>query len=363
MATSERILFIDDEMPVRAAFARTVQRSGLEIDVAATAGEALALAESTSYAVIATDYRMPGVNGLELATRLESLQPFASLMLVTGECDLSLAVEAVNEHGIGYLVTKPWDGPELTALLRRAIAAHQERTLQTEMQRCAIDQRRALDEQKQRLQRALAESGDVVAEMLLNTLDLRHHETRAHCRRVATYARMLAQGMDITEPTLTSIYHGALLHDVGKIGVPDGILLKPGPLTPEEWAMMRQHSAMGAKLLEGLDGLAGAREIVLQHHERWDGTGYPSGFAGTRICIGARIFSVVDALDAMLSRRPYREPMTLESAFKQIVVNGGSQFDPQVVEAFLRIPRGSWLEVRATFGDEDMTKPSGQQAA
>lgn len=352
MTPSERILFIDDELPVRTAFARTLRRQGLEVDLAGTHEEALELASKTPYAVIATDYRMPDTDGLTLSADLQKLQPLASFMLVSGECDLSLAVEAVNEHGIGFLVTKPWDGTELTALMHRAVTAHQERALQARLQQSSIENNRTFEDQKRRLQEAVERSEVFLADILLGALDLRNHETRAHCRRVATYARMLAEATGASETLKRHIYQGALLHDVGKIGVPDKILLKPGPLDPDEWAIMRQHCEMGAKLLEGFDALAEARDIVLQHHERWDGAGYPMGLRGKAICFGARIFAVVDALDAMLSDRPYRKAMTFEAALKQIVTNSGTQFDPEIVDAFLRIPRETWLEVRKTFSDD-----------
>jgi putative nucleotidyltransferase with HDIG domain len=352
MAASERILFIDDELSVRVAFARTLRRHGFDIDLAGNREEAITLAAQTSYAVIATDYRMPDIDGLTLAGELQEIQPQAVFVLISGECDMNLAIQAVNEHGMAFLVTKPWVGDELRAVMARAIAAHQEKALQAQVQQSVVGHSRAYEEQKNRLQEALSRSELFLAEILLNALDLRSHETRAHCRRVATYSRMLAESMKLQGTALQSIYQGALLHDVGKIGVPDSILLKPGALDPNEWEIMRQHPIMGAKLLEGFGSLAGARELVIQHHERFDGTGYPVGLAGNGICIGARVFAVADALEAMLSKRPYREAMSYGAAEKQIVVNGGTQFDPQVVEAFLRVTETEWLAVRDEFVDE-----------
>lgn len=352
MSASERILFIDDELSVRVAFARTLKRHGFDIDLAGNREEAITLAAQNTYAVIATDYRMPDVDGLSLAGELQEIQPQAVFVLISGECDLNLAIQAVNEHGIAYLVTKPWVGDELRAVMARAIAGHQEKALQAQVQQSVVGHSRAYEEQKGRLQEALSRSELFLAEILLNALDLRSHETRAHCRRVATYARMIAEALELQGAALQSIYQGALLHDVGKIGVPDSILLKPGALDPNEWEIMRQHPIMGAKLLEGFESLAGARELVIQHHERFDGTGYPVGLAGNGICIGARVFAVVDALEAMLSKRPYREPMTFAAAQKQIVVNGGTQFDPQIVEAFLKVPEAEWLAVRDQFVDD-----------
>jgi HD-GYP domain-containing protein (c-di-GMP phosphodiesterase class II) len=138
---------------------------------------------------------------------------------------------------------------------------------------------------------------------------------------------------------------GALLHDVGKIGIQDAILLKPGALTDEEWAVMRRHPLIGAEILQRLTHLEGAREIVVAHQERWDGSGYPAGLKGTAIPLCARIFAVADAFDAMTSDRPYRKKMTYADARKEIERCAGTQFDPEVVEAFLGIPPDVWGEI------------------
>ncbi len=363
MEAVDRILFVDDELPVRVAFARSLKRHGFELDLAANRKEALALAADHQYAVIAVDYRMPDVDGLTLIREMQELEPHSSFMLISGECDLTLAIAAVNEHGVAFLVTKPWDVNELKELITRGTSSFHEKSLQSRLQQAAVGQTRTFEEQKRRLQEAVLRSETFLAEILLNALDLRHHETRAHCRRVATYARMLAEAMDVSGVTLQSIYQGALLHDIGKIGVPDRILLKPGPLDAEEWEIMRQHSSSGARLLDGFESLRGAREIVLQHHERWDGTGYPAAIAGKDICIGARIFAVVDALDAMLSRRPYREPMSMAAAKKQLTLNAGTQFDAEAVAAFLEIPDEKWLEVRQQFADDETGEDAAIEAA
>jgi putative nucleotidyltransferase with HDIG domain len=238
-------------------------------------------------------------------------------------------------------------------VLKRSTETHWERVAQRELQRNMVENTKALEQQKTRLETALADSETMMAEMLLNTLDLRDHETRAHCRRVATYARMIAEAMGLKGRIIQSIKEGAMLHDIGKIGIPDSILLKNGPLTPEEWQVMRTHTLLGGRLLEGFETLSGAREIVLQHHERWDGTGYPGGLKEEHVCIGARIFAVADTIDAILSDRPYRKAATIDVAAAEIERCSGTQFDPRVVEAFKTIAREKWVEVRVQFPDED----------
>jgi putative nucleotidyltransferase with HDIG domain len=180
---------------------------------------------------------------------------------------------------------------------------------------------------------------------LASALDARERETRAHSTRVQGYTLTLARAMRVPEAELKAMGAGALLHDVGKIGIQDAILLKPGALTDEEWAVMRRHPLIGAEILQRLTHLEGAREIVVAHQERWDGSGYPAGLKGTAIPLCARIFAVADAFDAMTSDRPYRKKMTYADARKEIERCAGTQFDPEVVEAFLGIPPDVWGEI------------------
>ncbi|MDW7709230.1 MAG: HD-GYP domain-containing protein [Deferrisomatales bacterium] len=169
---------------------------------------------------------------------------------------------------------------------------------------------------------------------LATALDVRERETGLHSRRVACYAVALMRAVTEDPLALRQMYWGALLHDIGKIGVPDAILLKPGPLTEPEWAQMKTHPEKGHAMLAGAGFLAGAAEIVLTHEERYDGSGYPQGLAGDAIPLGARLFAIVDALDAMTSERPYRAKVSFEMARADIVRGAGSQFAPAAVEAF-----------------------------
>lgn len=178
-------------------------------------------------------------------------------------------------------------------------------------------------------------------------LDAREHEIHAHSWRVREYTLTLAGRLGIEGPLLEDIATGALLHDVGKIGVSDSILLKPGELSEEEWQEMKRHPAVGSEILRGIKRLAAAREIVYSHHEWYDGRGYPRGLAGEAIPLGARIFSVADAFDAMTSDRPYRKRGIYEVARNEIIKGSGTQFDPQVVQAFLSVPEEEWERIKA----------------
>jgi putative nucleotidyltransferase with HDIG domain len=189
-------------------------------------------------------------------------------------------------------------------------------------------------------------------------LDYRDNETQGHSIRVVEYTERLAQELGIVDPELTDIRRGAMLHDVGKIGIPDGILRKPGPLDDEEWRIMRMHPELGHRMLIDIRFLDGPADIVLAHQEKWDGTGYPNGVAAEEIPIGARIFAVADTFDAMTSDRPYRKALSYVRARREMIEFSGTQFDPQVVEAFLRVPEQEWREIRARVEAELASRPS-----
>src|SRR5207249_9956311 len=186
---------------------------------------------------------------------------------------------------------------------------------------------------------------------LAAALDTRDTETLGHSSRVSEYTIAIAQRMGVQEPVLTDIRRGALLHDVGKIGIPDAVLRKPGKLSPEEWVEMKRHPEIGHRILSGISFLERSLPIVISHQERFDGSGYPQGLRGEEIPLGARIFAVVDTLDAMTSDRPYRRALSYETARQEIIRNSGIQFDPSVVEVFLSIPPDDWKAVHGRNPD------------
>ena len=192
---------------------------------------------------------------------------------------------------------------------------------------------------------------------LASALDARERETGAHSARVEEYTVAIARALNVPAGDLKAIAAGALLHDIGKIGIQDCILLKAGRLTPEEWDVMQQHPVIGARILKSLTHIEGAKEIVLAHHERWDGSGYPANLSGSAIPLGARIFAVADTLDAITSDRPYRNKACFETAHEEIGRCAGTQFDPDVVKAFLGVPTVVWehLQRRVPVVDPGIT--------
>jgi putative nucleotidyltransferase with HDIG domain len=205
----------------------------------------------------------------------------------------------------------------------------------------------ALAIENARLYTAQEAAYDETIAALSAALDLRDHETEGHSQRVVAYAVRLAEEMGLDEAMVRSIRRGALLHDIGKIGIPDAILLKPTSLTLEERRVIEQHPRLGYTALMGIEHLQDALEVVLHHHERWDGRGYPDGLAGEAIPLRARIFAVADALDAITSDRPYRPRSSFQKAQSFIAQNAGTQFDPTIIAAFLRVEAREWAALRA----------------
>jgi response regulator RpfG family c-di-GMP phosphodiesterase len=360
-AAASRVLYVDDEPSLCRAFARVFRdRGDLEVVAVGSPDEAIALlgegqGDGARFDVIVSDLRMPGMSGLDLLAAARRRAPDMRRLLVSGYADFESALDAINEVGIDRLLTKPWQNEELRGAVESALEVSR---LSRENARVNTELRRRTDELErvnQRLDALVEERTSNLLDGLVSALDLRDSETQWHSRRVGRYARRLARELGIEGRELDDVERGATLHDIGKIGVRDAVLLKPGPLDEQEWAEMRRHPALGYEILKGIAFLERARLIPLHHQERFDGTGYPQGLAGDAICVGARVFAVVDTYDAITSDRPYRKCRTYEVARAEIEKFSGTQFDPAVVEAWLRIPQAEWVAIR-----EDLEGPTAR---
>jgi putative nucleotidyltransferase with HDIG domain len=260
-------------------------------------------------------------------------------ILVTGHADIQVALSAINRAGVFRFLTKPWAREDLLMSVVQACDHHRIVREHGDFSRMLGRRNLELAELNRQLDAEVQRRTSELLLGLINALDLRDTETQGHSRRVALYARRLAEQMRLNATDLRDVERGALLHDIGKIGVSDTILLKPGKLTDEEWVEMRKHSMHGHEILRGIEFLGNARLVVRSHHERFDGKGYPDGLAGARIPIGARIFAVIDTYDAMTSDRPYRKALPASVAREEIVKQSGTQFDPACADAFLGIPQ------------------------
>jgi len=292
------------------------------------------------------------MNGIELLSNARRIQPDTRRLLVSGHADFDSALDAINEVGVDRLLTKPWDIDELRGAIRgsaeRAFLQRENRRMTTELRRRSEE----LAAINQRLDALVEERTTNLLDGLVSALDMRDSETRWHSRRVGRYARRLAEALGIAGRDLDDIERGATLHDIGKIGVRDAVLLKPGPLDDREWVEMKRHPALGYEILRQIGFLERARLIPLHHQEKFDGTGYPAGLRGEEICIGARIFAVVDTYDAITSDRPYRKCSTYETARREIEKCAGTQLDPAIVQAWMRIPQAVWDAIREEVENE-----------
>jgi putative two-component system response regulator len=323
MSTNATILIVDDDEGSRELLAFALEGGGYTLLVAATGAEALALAYTNLPDLVLLDVMMPGMDGyavcrnLRLATRTAEMP----IVMITALDDRESRLHGI-EAGADDFLSKPVDRIELRARVRTI----------TRLNRY----RRLLDDQA-RLEAAAAELAlayDSTLEGWARALELRDHETEGHSRRVTDLTVRLARALGISEAAIVHIRRGALLHDIGKIGIPDRILLKPGKLDPDEWAEMKRHTIYARDLLQPVAFLQPAMDIPTFHHEKWDGTGYPHGLSGEAIPLEARIFAVIDVWDAVTHDRPYHKAKSPDETMALIRRDSGHHFDPCVVIAF-----------------------------
>ena len=343
----ERILVVDDEQSVRAVAAALLAASGYTVNTAESAEDALArLQQDPDYDLILSDIMMPGTDGLTLLDHLCTDHPGIPVVMFSAIDDAYVVTSAFRRGAIDYLL-KPFERTDLERVVLRAIEhgrlRKQNTTYRHNLEAIVNTRTGRLRSTMQDLER----SYDITLEAMGDALDLRDQETEGHSRRVTAYTNTLAQAMGLNSEELRVIARGAFLHDIGKIATPDAILLKPGRLTAEEMAIMKEHCQRGYEMVRKISFLRDAAEIVYAHQEQFDGNGYPRGLRGEEIPLGARIFAIADTLDAMTSDRPYRKGTSFETARDEIIRCAGSQFDPQIVEIFLSLPPETWSNLRA----------------
>ncbi|MGH7166565.1 MAG: HD domain-containing phosphohydrolase, partial [Nitrospiraceae bacterium] len=273
------------------------------------------------------------------------------VIMITGSHDLHLAVRAIRCGADDYLL-KPCQPQELRNSVCHGFMKRQLILGGKAYQALLETQVRQRTRELQQVIRHLESTYRATLKALGAALDTRDIETHSHSERAAQYALTLGRLLNMSESDQVTLERGVYLHDIGKIGLPDRVLLKQAGLTKEEWKIMRQHSLLGYRLASRVDFLKGASKIILAHHERYDGLGYPFGLKGDVIPLGARVFSVVDALDAMTSHRPYRKAKSFDHAREEIRRYSGCQFDPAVVEAFLSVPARTWSDMREAINQQ-----------
>src|SRR2546425_7270901 len=348
-ALSSRILIVDDEAPIRALLGEHLQQVGYQITLAANGATALEILGAGEFDLMLTDVRMPGMTGLELLAEVVRKHPGVGVLMLTACEDLTLAVNAMRIGALDYIL-KPFRLSEITLSVEEALNRRRNQLEQTQRMQLLEETVNERTVELRRMLDRLHDASEITLEALVAALDAREHETQAHSKRVSEYKLYLAREMSVDASQLDVIRRGAMLHDIGKIGISDAILLKPSKLTAEEWVDMQKHPQIGYWILDGIEALKPASEVVLSHHERHDGAGYPRKLKKDEIPLGARIFSVTDCLDVMTSDRPYRKALTYEEARREIAQFSGTQFDPAVVKYFLQVPLRVWTEIRTSTG-------------
>jgi response regulator RpfG family c-di-GMP phosphodiesterase len=339
-----RLLIADDELEIREILHEFLC-ARYECWAVDSAEAALTMLGGARFDLIISDIAMGDMSGLELVPAALRRAPDTVIILISGAHTVEHAIAAMRAGAFDYL-TKPFDLTQVEASVRRALEhrallvakrRYEQQLTELVAQRTA-ELRAALD--------SLEDSYRATLSALAAALETRDRETHGHSERVVSFSLRLGREVGVEGEALRALEFGSLLHDIGKIGIPDAILRKPAALDETEWTRMRQHPALGAQILAGIDFLAGAARVVAQHHERWDGRGYPAGLSGAQIDLCARVFAVADAFDAMTSDRCYRAGRPYEAAARELQREAGQQFDPEVVAAFLRIPVSDWDELR-----------------
>jgi putative nucleotidyltransferase with HDIG domain len=353
------LLIVDDDPNIRELLTAKLTHLGYACRTADGADRALSILERESIHLVLSDIMMPGLSGIDLLQRLVQGYPETAVVMLTAAADAQIAVQAMKLGAYDY-ITKPFNLEELAVHVEKALERRlllvENRAYHRSLEQRVAEQTREIREHLQLERRRreelnhtltlLEQSYTDTIDALIMALDYRDNETQGHTQRVSVYTVELAERMGVSAADLETIKRGAVLHDIGKIGVPDTILRKPAKLTETEWTEMRRHVQYGYEMLKDIAFLRDAAKIVLHHHERYDGLGYPNQTSRNDILFGARIFVVADTFDAMTSERPYRKALPYEHARAEIQRCAGTQFDPRVVDTFLGVSPLRWQDMR-----------------
>lgn len=347
------VLFVDDEVNILKAIQRLLRNEQMEVLTASRPQEALELLDRADAQLVVSDQRMPEMSGVDLLSSVRERHPDMVRMMLTGYTEMNIAVEAINKGEIYRLITKPWNDDELKATLRQAfdhfdlkreikrlnqVTREQNFKLQDmnkNLEGKVRERTKQLDQKNIELRTAYIQTIRALAE----AIDAKDAYTRGHSERVAVYASRIAREMNLDKQLIERVYFSGLLHDVGKIGIPDAIITKPARLDPDEYEEIKKHPEIGAKILEPVEFLRNIVPCVRHHHEWFDGSdrGYPDRLIAEAIPLPSRVILVADTVEAMTSDRPYRNALPIDVVVAELHKYSGSQFDPVVVTAFLKL--------------------------
>jgi len=340
---NDSILIVDDEQLIREMLSSALSQEGFKCHEAANVDEAFSVLDKKRIDLVISDIMMPGRSGVELLKDLKQIDHDIAVLMITGLTDTNTAMECIRLGADDY-IAKPFSINRVVLTVKNLI---ERRCLALEKKSYQIGLEFKVQEKTEQVRRTMLELQNAYNDTLtalVKALDAREKEVGSHSERVMNYSTFLASKMGITGTELEHLAKGALLHDIGKIGISDNILLKPGKLDPAEWLEMYRHPQVGYDILSEINFLKAPAEMILSHHERFDGTGYPRKLKGKQVPIGARIFVLIDTLDAMTTDRPYRKALPFESVIKEVGRCRGTQFDPEIADLFLSIPRKQWEE-------------------
>jgi response regulator RpfG family c-di-GMP phosphodiesterase len=306
------IMFVDDEAGIRNSLKRLFADSPHNVLLAASAAEALQLLRTNTCAVIVSDNQMPGETGIEFLNKARQMAPDTVRVMMTAYADLGTALNAINYCEAYRFVVKPWDNQELVELVNTCVMRFE-------------------------LIQSLRLKDEAIYRSLSQAIELKDHYTRGHCDRVVEYSVALGKRMGLSPETLIHLQHGAMLHDCGKIGVPEATLNFPGKLDDDQMNVIRKHPDWGGEVARAAGMHQITVNIVLYHHEHFNGKGYPAGLAGDDIPLEARVVAVADVYDALASDRPYRKAMPPDVAMREFMAMSGTVLDPLIVTNFLEI--------------------------
>jgi putative nucleotidyltransferase with HDIG domain len=340
---NEHILIVDDEEMIRELLVSALMQEGYACHLASNVDEAFTILSEHPVDLVISDIMMPGRSGVELLRDIKKVDSDIAVLMVTGLSDMNTALECIRLGADDY-ISKPFSINRVFLTVKNLI---EKRMLALDKKNYQISLEFKVLEQTEQIRRAMKElhkAYNHTLTALVRALDAREKEVGSHSERVMNYTLLMAAKLGIYDDDLEQLAKGALLHDIGKIGISDNILLKPGALDDDEWVDMRRHPQVGYAILSEIEFLKGPAEIILTHHERFDGTGYPKRLKGEEIPVGSRIFALVDTLDAMTSHRPYRKELPFDAVISEVNTFRGSQFDPDIADLFLSISRTQWEE-------------------
>src|SRR3984957_7096222 len=334
-----RVLVVDDEAPIASAIARYLRTRGYEVETALSGDAALERLELEPFSLILCDVRMPGLSGVEVVSRALAVDQDVAVMMLTGVNDAPTATDALSRGALDYLL-KPVELTDLEQAIERALHKRGLLIERRNVERMIREEVAARTAELVEEQRMLREISLGTVQALINAMEAKDIYLRGHSERIAELGASMADELGLDADTVENIRVAGRLHDVGKIGIREAVLNKPGPLTPDEYEHVKAHVPIGVEILRPLSHVAGALTYVADHHEHWDGHGYPAGKAGEAISIGGRILAAADAFDALTSYRAYREPKPPREVVEYLRTQVGSLLDPRVYEALRTVVLG-----------------------